>query len=294
MLMSRHSLQCGGHQLELGQRTAIMGILNITPDSFSDGGRFLRKDAALSQADKIVADGADILDIGGESSRPFSEPVSAEEETRRVIPVIEHLAPKLAVPISIDTTKAEVARRAVNAGAAIINDISALRFDPAMGKVAAEYGTLLVLMHMKGDPKTMQIDPVYKDLVGEIFSFLKDSVKKAENAGVERGRIIVDPGIGFGKTAAHNLELIDRADRFLELGLPVLLGPSRKAFIRQVLSKNADTEFSPDSPGVEAGTLAAVAAATMKGVHIVRVHDVASSKAAVRIADSIRNKELFS
>lgn len=288
--MRPFSLQWGGRRLELGKNTAIMGVLNITPDSFSDGGQFFQKDAALVQAEKLIADGADILDIGGESSRPFSDPVSAEEETRRVLPVIEHLAGKISVPISIDTTKAEVARRAIEAGAVIINDISALGFDPVMGRVAAQNDVILVLMHMKGEPRTMQVEPYYDDLIGEIRDFLKDAVNRAVSAGVDQNRIIVDPGIGFGKTVEHNLQIINRIDSFNDLGLPVLLGPSRKTFIRKLLSSFPEGELSVDSPEIETGTQGIVAAAAIKGVHIIRVHNVAETLTTLRVVDSIRNE----
>ncbi len=268
-----------------------MGILNVTPDSFSDGGRFFSPDDALRQAEKMVADGADILDIGGESSRPFSEPVSAEAETARVLPVIEHLAGKISVPISIDTTKAVVARRAMDAGAAIINDISALGLDPDMGRVAAETGALVVLMHMRGSPKTMQIDPHYDDLIGEIYAFLEKAVKRAENAGIPASHTIVDPGIGFGKTIAHNLALIKNIHRFSGIGVPVLIGTSRKAFIRKILAeeKRLENENEAAHESVETGTQAAVAAAIVNGAHIIRVHDVARARITAAIADAIKN-----
>lgn len=288
--MKPFSLHWCGRRLDLGKRTAIMGILNITPDSFSDGGWFFQKDAALAQAEKIIEQGADILDIGGESSRPFSDPVPAEEEIRRVIPVIEHLAGKISVPISIDTTKAEVARRAIQAGAGIVNDISALRFDPEMGRVAAENEVLLVLMHMKGSPKTMQVAPVYDDLTGEIKIFLKEAVDRAVSAGVVRSRLIVDPGIGFGKTADHNLQIINSIEVFEDLDLPMLIGPSRKAFIGKVLSPAPDRELSPETPVIETGTQAAVAAAAVKGVHMVRVHNVADTRTTLQMVDAIRNE----
>ncbi|MBS3732663.1 MAG: dihydropteroate synthase [Desulfobacterales bacterium] len=289
--MNPYSLDCGLHLLQLGQHTAVMGILNITPDSFSDGGRFFRQDAALARAEELVAAGADIVDIGGESSRPFSDPVPAEEEIQRVLPVIEHLADKIAVPISIDTTKSVVARRAVDAGARIINDVSALRFDPDMGRVAAESGAVLVLMHMKGSPKTMQVEPVYTDLIGEIHDFLGEALNRAQAAGVPKDRLIVDPGIGFGKTVSHNLQLINRLDAFADLGVPILLGPSRKAFIRKLYLQEAGEEHAADSPEIETGTQGAVAAAIMKGAHIVRVHDVAAARRTVRVTDAIRREK---
>jgi len=195
----------GKHNLELGVNTCIMGILNVTADSFSDGGHYFTVETAVAQGKKLVEDGADILDIGGESTRPFSDAVSAEEEIRRVVPVIEELASCISIPISIDTTKAKVAKRAIQAGAAIINDVGSLWLDSAMADVAAENEVPVVLMHMLGTPKTMQISPVYGDLIGEIRAFLKNAIANAEKRGISRSKVIVDPGIGFGKTVEHNL-----------------------------------------------------------------------------------------
>ncbi|MFP4159200.1 MAG: dihydropteroate synthase [Desulfobacterales bacterium] len=288
--MTHYSIPCGKSLLELGGKTAVMGILNVTPDSFSDGGCFFDKGAALARAEKMVEQGADILDIGGESSRPFSEPVETEEEIRRVIPVIEHLAGKISVPISIDTTKAVVARRALGAGASIINDISALRFDPEMGRAAAENDAVVVLMHMKGSPRTMQVNPSYDDLMGEILSFLTEAIDRAVSAGLRRNRIIADPGIGFGKNVDHNLQIINQADRFLKLDVPVMLGPSRKAFIRKILSSSLNHELEPGSPEIETGTQAAVAAAAIRGVHIIRVHNVADTRTTLQITDALANR----
>ena len=197
-----------GHTLELGRRTRIMGILNVTPDSFSDGGQFYTTDVAVAHGLKLAQAGADILDIGGESTRPFSEPVSIDEEIRRVVPVIEQLTPKIAVPISIDTTKAKVAQAAIAAGASIINDISSLRSDPEMVTLAAASAVPVILMHMKGTPKDMQVSPTYDDVVAEIIRFLEDVTDRAQKNGLARERIIIDPGIGFGKTVDHNLQLI--------------------------------------------------------------------------------------
>jgi dihydropteroate synthase len=278
-----------GYSLELGLLTRIMGILNITPNSFSDGGKFFDQKRALDQAERLAADGADILDIGGESTRPFSEAVDAEEETRRVVPVIEYLAKKITIPISVDTTKAVVAERAIAAGASIINDVSALHFDPRMAAVAAKNDCLLVLMHMKGTPRDMQVAPVYDDLMGEVKQYLANAVAQAEAAGVKKNKIIRDPGIGFGKTLDHNLFLIQRLKEFQSFDLPVLLGTSRKAFIRKLLAQNGNSEPSPDHPLVETGTQASVAAGILAGAHIVRVHDVANTRATVKIVDAIRN-----
>ena len=265
-----------------------MGVVNVTPDSFSDGGKFFARDAAVAQGQKLAADGADILDIGGESTRPFSDPVSADEEIERVIPVIEKLAGQLTIPISIDTMKAEVARRAIDAGASMINDVSALRFDPAMGEVARQFETPLVLMHMLGSPKTMQDSPTYDNLIADISDFLKDAMERAQKQGISKSKLIVDPGIGFGKTVSHNLFLIRHLYAFAALEVPILIGPSRKAFIRNLLKDGQNNDISPDLPIVETGTQAAVAAAVLCGAHIVRVHDVANTRATIRILDAIK------
>jgi dihydropteroate synthase len=266
-----------------------MGILNVTPDSFSDGGIFFSCADAVAQGKKLVKNGADILDIGGESTRPFSAEVSAEEEVKRVIPVIEKLAEQIAIPISIDTTKASVARRAIEAGASMINDVAALRLDPEMVDVAAEYGVPVVLMHMLDTPKTMQISPAYDDLIGEIKAFLEKAIDGIEKKGILRSRIIIDPGIGFGKTVEHNLLLIKHLKEFNSLGTPILIGPSRKAFIRQILKDEGVKDINPDLQEVEIGTQAAVAAAILNGAHIVRVHNVANTRATVMITDHIKN-----
>ena len=283
-----YRLSCLGYDMELGRRTRIMGVVNVTPDSFSDGGKFLSQDAAVAQGLKLAADGADIVDIGGESTRPFSEPIPAEEEVERVIPVIEKLADQLTIPISIDTMKAEVARRAIGAGASIINDVSALRFDPAMGEVASKFGTPLVLMHMLGSPKTMQESPAYDNLIDDISDFLKDAIERAQKQGISKSKLIIDPGIGFGKTVSHNLFLIRHLQAFAALEVPILIGPSRKSFIRKLLKDEQKEDIAPDSPIVETGTQAAVAAAALCGAHIVRVHDVANTRATIRIVDDIR------
>jgi dihydropteroate synthase len=274
--------------MEFGRKTCIMGVVNVTPDSFSDGGNFFTSDAAVAQGEKLAADGADILDIGGESTRPFSEPIPDDEEIRRVIPVIENLAKRLSIPISIDTMKAAVARRALEAGAAMINDISALRFDPDMAAVAKAFDTPVVLMHMLGDPKTMQKSPSYDDLIFEIRNFLEDAIRRAEGQGISKSKLIIDPGIGFGKTVSHNLLLINHLAAFASLEVPILIGPSRKAFIRKLLKNEQREDISADSPIVEIGTQAAVAAAVLRGAHIVRVHDVANTRATIRILDAMK------
>jgi dihydropteroate synthase len=285
-----YRLSWAGYDMEFGSRTCIMGIVNVTPDSFSDGGKFFTHDAAVARGQQLAVDGADILDIGGESTRPFSDPVSAEQEIERVIPVIEKLADQVSIPISIDTMKAEVARRAIEAGASIINDVSALRFDPDVAAVAKEYDTPVVLMHMLGNPKTMQVSPSYENLIAEVSEFLQDAIERAEKQGISKSKLIVDPGIGFGKTVSHNLLLIRRLHSFASsLDVPVLVGPSRKAFIRKLLNDRHADDIPPDMPIVETGTQAVVAAAVLFGAHIVRVHDVASTKVSIRILDALRN-----
>jgi dihydropteroate synthase len=276
------------HHLEFGRRTCIMGILNVTPDSFSDGGKFNRLGDAVAHAVQMVADGADIIDIGGESTRPFAEPVSVEEEIRRVVPVIESLAGHVSVPISIDTTKAAVAERALAAGASIINDISALSYDPAMGELAARAGVPVVLMHMQGTPATMQLNPEYEDPVNDIIRFLENAVQQAEEQGIPRSRIIVDPGIGFGKTVEHNLLVIKHLKNFESLDVPVLIGPSRKSFLQKIIAGKVGIRNDADLAVTDIGTQAVVAAAVLNGAHIVRVHDVAGTRATVKIIDAIK------
>jgi dihydropteroate synthase len=266
-----------------------MGVVNVTPDSFSDGGHFYDHSAAVAQGEKLAADGADIIDIGGESTRPFSDPVSVDEESRQVLPVIEKLVQRVSVPLCIDTTKSEVARRALDAGAAMINDVSALRFDPGLAALAADSDVPLILMHMLGEPKSMQVLPRYQNLVEEILAFLNEAVENAGNQGVSHTKIIVDPGIGFGKTVAHNLLLIKNLRAFKRLDLPVLIGTSRKAFIRKILKSAHQQDLRPDLPIVEDGTQATVAAAILNGAHIVRVHDVANTMTTVKIVDALMN-----
>jgi dihydropteroate synthase len=265
--------------LEL-QLPAIMGIVNVTPDSFSDGGRFFAADDALEQALALVREGAAIVDIGGESTRPGSELVSADEELRRVLPVVEALAGRVGVPISVDTMKADVARRAIAAGATVVNDVSALRFDDEMVDVVAETGCPICLMHMQGMPKTMQDDPRYDDVVGEVLDFLEDRMAFALARGVREEQIVVDPGIGFGKTVAHNLALLDGLSRFTSLGRPVLLGASRKRFLGAVLGA--------EPSGRAIGTVATTVMGYLAGAHIFRVHDVKPNFEALRVALAVR------
>ena len=276
--------RCGKHRLPLSKRVHLMGIVNVTPDSFSDGGKFYAIEKAVQRARDLIAEGADIIDIGGESTRPGADPVSEQEETRRVLPVIEKLAREVRVPISVDTTKASVARRAIEAGASIVNDVSAMRFDPGMTDVVRDTGSGLVLMHMKGSPRTMQRRPAYRSLMGEVFHFLSGRLEFALSRGIRAGQIVVDPGIGFGKTARHNLEILHRLPELLPIGRPLLVGPSRKSFIGKVLGL-------PPTERLE-GTTAAVAAAVLGGARLIRVHDVAVATRVVKVAEAIRREKM--
>jgi dihydropteroate synthase len=257
-----------------------MGVINVTPDSFSDGGQFFEKERAVAQGLQLAADGADLIDVGGESTRAYSKGISADEEMNRVVPVIEALKKELAIPISIDTLKAQVAREALRCGASMVNDISALRSDPEMAHVVAEAGVPVILMHMKGTPADMQVNPSYDDVAAEIIAFLKEAMDQAVSRGVQRERIIVDPGIGFGKTFDHNLEILKELGRFQCLEAPVLVGSSRKAFIGRILDKKVHER--------DTGTMATVAAAVMNGAHIVRVHNVKQAVETVRVIDAIK------
>jgi dihydropteroate synthase len=290
-LRKAYHLSWSNYSLELGRQTCIMGVVNVTPDSFSDGGKFFNSAAAVAQGEKLAAEGAALIDIGGESTRPFSDPISDEEEIRRVVPVIEKLAQSISIPISIDTTKAAVAQRALKAGASLINDVSALRFDPKLAAVAAEFDAPIILMHMLGEPKSMQVEPRYDNLIKEIRKFLEDAVEQAQNLGISRSRIIVDPGIGFGKTIAHNLLLIKHIQAFTSLDAPILIGASRKSFIRKILKGDHEKDLPPDLPIVETGSQAVAAAAILNGAHIVRVHDVANTVATAKILDAMVNSE---
>jgi dihydropteroate synthase len=290
--MKPYRIAWGRYALEMGRHTRIMGVVNTTPDSFSDGGLFFQAEAAVAHGQRLADEGADILDIGGESTRPYSDPVAVEEEMRRVVPVIEKLAPKVAVPLSIDTAKAAVAQAALSAGAAMINDIGALRMDPRMADVAAAARVPVVLMHMLGTPRTMQVAPCYDNLLGDIRSFLARAIDHACRRGICRDKIIIDPGIGFGKTIAHNLSLIRHVGALADLDAPILMGPSRKAFIRKILTDRENLEPSPLSEAVKTGTQAALAAAALAGAHILRVHDVAATRTTLKIIDAVRNVEM--
>ncbi len=277
--------------MPIGERTLIMGILNVTPDSFSDGGQFVTVDTALAQAEKMVAEGADIIDVGGESTRPGGEPISFEQEIDRTVPVIEALAKRTDVPISIDTTKSEVARAALDAGAAIVNDISALRFDFYVADAVARAGAGLVLMHSRGTPATMHRLPPVADIMHEVTHSLRASINMAERRGVKSESIVIDPGIGFGKTQQQNLELIARLDQLIAVfdDYPLLIGTSRKSFIGRIL---ADQSGAPARAEDRVqGTMATVTAAILKGAHIVRVHDVKATMETIRVAESIRDNQ---
>lgn len=279
-LAAQRSLPTRHGELDFTRRTLIMGIVNVTPDSFYDGGRRFDAGQAVAHGLAMAASGADIVDIGGESSRPGAEPVSADDELARVIPVIESLRKQSAVPISIDTYKAQVARAALYAGADIVNDISALRFDSAMTSVIAEEKVPVVLMHMQGTPRTMQAEPRYQDVVREVRDFLAAQLYEALDAGVAPQAIVIDPGIGFGKNLEHNLQLLRGLPDLAVLGQPLLVGVSRKAFIGKILKLEADQRLE--------GSLAAAVAAVLAGANILRVHDVAESAKAARMADAIR------
>jgi dihydropteroate synthase len=271
--------------LEIGRRPLVMGILNVTPDSFSDGGRFvssgdpvadeLELSAAVNVALQMQAAGADLIDIGGESTRPYSDPVDAETEARRVVPVIERLASQLKIPISIDTSKASVARAAIQAGAEIINDVTGLEGDPMMPAVAVETSAGVCVMHMRGNPQTMQDDPSYDDVVSEIEQYLLARRQACLEVGIDAERICLDPGIGFGKTHEHNLTLLRATHRFASLGAPILIGHSRKGFIKKLLRRNE--RFEGDGYDPMPGTLGVSMAVAAAGAHVIRVHDVAET-----------------
>lgn len=265
--------------LDLSSRTLIMGIINITPDSFADGGRYLSTEAAVEHGMRLQAEGADIIDIGGESTRPGAEFVPLQKELDRVLPVIEQLAPLLSIPISIDTYKANVAEQALAAGADIVNDISGCRFDAKMAETIAQHNAGVVLMHMKGEPKTMQDNPFYEDVMLDILDELEKSVRIALAAGVRRNQIVIDPGIGFGKRVQDNLQILNELQLLEQLELPIMVGASRKSFIGKLLDLPSEERLE--------GTIASVTAAILHGAHIIRVHDVKAMKRAATIADAI-------
>ena len=279
-LRKKFRLWLPSRTLVLGERTLVMGVLNVTPDSFSDGGVYFGADAAVARAVEIERAGADILDIGGESTRPGSQGISAEQERRRILPVLEKLRGRLSIPISVDTSKAEVAEAAAGAGAEILNDATGLRADPRLAEVARRRRLPLILMHMRGEPRTMQKTPFARDVLRDVTAGLRRSAAAARRAGVAKSQIILDPGIGFGKSYAQNFQLLARLPELARAGFPLLVGTSRKGFIGQALGGVPEAERAW-------GTAATVAASILGGAHIVRVHDVAEMAQVARVADAI-------
>ena len=269
------------HETVSFERAVVMGILNLTPDSFSDGGQYLEPEAAWKQAEKLVAEGADILDLGAESTRPGALSVPASEELERLLPVLKKIREKLSVPVSIDTTKPEVARKCLEAGAAIINDVSGLkRSGSEMAKVVKEFEAGLILMHSRGTPETMQTLTDYEEVVADVLKELRESIGMATAAGIEKERIVIDPGLGFAKTADQSLEILKHLKAFCELGFPVMIGPSRKSFIGHVTGREMQER--------EFGTAACVAAAVLRGVRILRVHEVRAMRDVILMAEAIK------
>lgn len=274
-------IRCREKTLSLGSQVLIMGILNVTPDSFSDGGRFLDPALAVDQAQRMVAEGADIIDIGGESTRPGSFYVGEEEEIKRILPIVEALGKCMDSPLSIDTRKAAVAQMALDCGVSIVNDVSAMQDDSRMARVVRESGAAVVLMHRQGHSGTMQKNPHYTDVVSEVKDFLSTSIAMARSVGIPTDRIIIDPGIGFGKTTTHNLTILANLGKFLQLEQPLMVGLSRKGFIGDLTGKPVAER--------EMGNAAAMAIAVWQGVHILRVHNVAAMKDAIQVAQGLRN-----
>lgn len=273
-------MELRGHSFDWGERTYLMGVLNVTPDSFSDGGEFYAPAAALAQAQRLVEAGADLIDIGGQSTRPGAQQVCVEEELHRVLSVVQVVRSQLSVPISVDTTRAVVAQRVVEAGADMVNDISGGTFDPDMLSTVAQLGVPIVLMHIRGTPETMQQLTDYQDLIGDIYGFLEGQLAAAERAGIERSRLIIDPGIGFAKTLEQNLEILRQLPTFRTLGVPILVGVSRKSFIGRLVNQ-------PDPKGRVWGTAAACCSAIAGTADILRVHDVFEMRDVCRVADAI-------
>ena len=280
--MRNYTFKTAQRSIEINNKTLIMAVLNVTPDSFSDGGSYTDTESAVNKALEMIAQGADIIDIGGESTRPGAEPVSLDEEIKRTVPVIKALREKSDVLISIDTTKARVAELAIEAGADIINDISAFKRDPQMISVAVKSGAGAMLMHMRGTPQTMQQDLHYEDLVGEIKQYFSDIISELEKAGIDKQKLMIDPGIGFSKNTRQNLQLINNLDQLLTFGIPILLGTSRKSFIGKILKR--------DNPAERVwGTAASISVGICKGAAVVRVHDIDEMKQAALICDAILN-----
>ena len=272
--------------LDIGCKPLVMGILNVTPDSFYDGGKYFGIDDALNRAREMIDDGADILDVGGESTRPNSNYVSVEEEIRRVIPLIKEISKETQVPISIDTYKAEVADKAIKAGAQIINDISGLQADKEMAKIAAAHNTPIIIMHIKGRPHDFPKDPVYTDLIPEIISFFERKIEYSIKSGIAHNKIIIDPGIGFGKGVEHNIEILRQLNKFKCMDLPIMIGTSRKSFIDKVLEPSDDVN-SKENYSHLLGTLVTLVIAVSNGANIVRVHDVKEAVQAIKMYKSI-------
>ena len=283
----RFRLHLRSRTLILGERTLVMGVLNITPDSFSDGGAYLDSGAAVARALQIEHDGADILDVGGESTRPGAAPVAVEEELRRILPVIQILRSKLRIPMSVDTRRADVAEAALDAGAEILNDVSALRMDARLGEVARRARAPLILMHMRGTPQTMQRGPFARDIVRDAMAGLRDAVARAKRAGLPKTQLLLDPGIGFGKKHEQNFEILARLPEFARLACPIVIGTSRKAFLGKALVGSGDPSAPPGERLL--GTAATVTASILGGAHIVRVHDVVEMVRVVRVADHVVN-----
>ena len=285
----RFKLHLASRALLLGERTLIMGVLNITPDSFSDGGAYLDSGAAIARALQIQKDGADILDIGGESTRPGASPVSTQEEIRRILPVIEVLRGKLRIPMSVDTRSAAVAEAALGAGAEIVNDVSGLRGDVHLGEVARRAHAAVILMHLRGTPRTMQRGPFARDVIRDVTSGLRDALSRAKRAGLAKTQLLLDPGIGFGKKHEQNFEILARLTEFARLGCPIVVGTSRKAFLGKALARPGKTALPANERLF--GTAATVTASIFGGAHIVRVHDVAEMAGVARIADHFIDAE---
>jgi len=278
---SNFILRCGEHTIDLNTKPALMGILNVTPDSFSDGGLYNTRQKAMNRVDEIIAQGADIIDIGGESTRPSAEPVTEKEESARVISLIKEIVKKFNLPVSIDTRKTEVAKKALDAGACIVNNVGGLKENEELGKIVAHYDVPIILMHMRGNPQTMQKDIKYRSVISDIIEELKNSIVMAHDAGIREDNILVDPGIGFGKTTEDNLKIINRINEFKILGKPVVLGPSRKSFIGNVLNLDVKERLE--------GTLATVAYAVLNDVNVIRVHDVAQTRRVIDMIKAIKD-----
>jgi dihydropteroate synthase len=289
IMRKKFKLKLRSRTLVLGERTLVMGVLNVTPDSFSDGGEFFDTDLAIERALQMERDGADLIDAGAESTRPGSLGISGDEEWQRLGPVLEGLRGQLKIPVSVDTRKAQVAERAVDAGAEIINDVSGLRHDARVAEVAARKRVPLVLMHMRGEPETMQKKPFARDVMKDVVGGLRESVRVARRAGVAASAVVIDPGIGFGKSYAQNFELLAKLNELAKLGFPLLVGTSRKGFIGKTLSAAG---FEATAENKIWGTAATVAASVLNGAHIVRVHDVAEMVKVVRVADCVVNPRL--